>query len=1324
MRFGPTSLAMTDLRRRFSDPWAWSGPVVCTLLVVLNIAQPTQETSFDTKLDLTVNPLQWLSNAARMWNPDHQLGMIQNQAYGYLFPIGPFFALGNLLGMPAWFWQRLWSGLVLALAFEGCRRLVRWAVPGAGAALAVAAGLAFATAPRLLGTVGVLSGESLPGAVLPWTVLPLVMAAHGRLTWQRGILLSAATVPLMGGHNATEVILILPLPALLLLLQPVPLRKRAVTLGHWGGLVALGTAWWWIPLLLMGKYSPPFLDYIESGRNVTAGVGWFEVLRGATHWVGNASPDLTHWVAANRLAMTAGPVLGFTLVAVIGLVGLTLKGIQDRRAFVVGLLAGVVLLAAGHVGGAESGWKEAWWGALDGPAAPFRNIHKLDPIVRLSIALGLANAFARARLWIDRVALPWPTRRIRGAWVGVAAILLCVGTVAPAALELRDPAGWDRLPPEWDSASRLIARDGGRALVVPGNGAAVQTWGRTVDEVLQTQSGIEFATFGGAPLMPVGTARMLEGLDRMLTSGRMSPGLAKALAGAGFTHVVVRNDVSATASREAAARARASLRQSPDISLESALGVGVGGDPMIEVFRVVEPVPTVSVTPVAATRYAPEADPEALVRDVGNGEDPGVLTSSPLANQQGRFVSDGIARRERAFGNVRDSVSHIRLIDEAYDLHRKVPDFVPENVTQTSPAIIDGIAAIRTASGVSRADNYGPVDAASGPWAALDRDLMTAWRSGSLQPPVGQWFEIDFSRPRAVPRLAVQFATFGVAVPTRVGITTDGGTVTRDVPPDGRLTVLGMPSGQTRSVRLEVLGAGLSQGPIAIAELTLGDGDLQRFVHVPTAASSADIMAFSTEEGDPACADDGHGLRCTARRVSDEANALAREFTVSRAGTWQATARVTSAPDADPARLFTPLEPSTSVAASSTFGNEAAVNATFAFDGDRSTSWFASPFDATPTLTLTWPTEQTVSEISLDGGPRPLGPLPTRAVLQAGTETREVSFSSGHAGFAPITTREITLAFSGTPPNQGVSIAEIDLPGASLGSVSLPWATRTGAICGLGPPLDIDGRIIKTQVSGTLADVVRGAPLTVTTCGEDVFLASGTHRVRMMATFGFHPVSLRLVPVDARKADGGPVGSRIVTDTAELRVVEVQPGPESVLSLPVNTNSGWRATAGAQSLTPVVVDGWKQGFVLPSGTSPRTVVLDYAPGAGFRLSLLVGALGALTMLGLVLREGWRVRHEAAGGRVLIETDRHEGHLHPAIVGAIGLLIAIAGGMLVTVVATVSLLLRRPTLACWLAVLAFTVAAICWLVGFPVAADVASAVGFGMLVPWLLRSRAR
>src|SRR5439155_5317405 len=82
-------------------------------------------TTSDTKIDLHVDPVGFLADVAAAWSPTADLGHVQGGQYGgYLLPMGPWFALGRLLGLPDWLVQRLWLGTILALAAWGIVRLL------------------------------------------------------------------------------------------------------------------------------------------------------------------------------------------------------------------------------------------------------------------------------------------------------------------------------------------------------------------------------------------------------------------------------------------------------------------------------------------------------------------------------------------------------------------------------------------------------------------------------------------------------------------------------------------------------------------------------------------------------------------------------------------------------------------------------------------------------------------------------------------------------------------------------------------------------------------------------------------------------------------------------------------------------------------------------------------------------------------------------------------------------------------------------------------------------------------------------------------------
>ena len=98
---------------------------LAALALVLALVQRPGRASSDTKIDLHVDPGGFLADVASAWSSTGDLGHVQGGQYGgYLFPMGPFFALGHALGGAPWLVQRLWLALVLALAAWGAVRLM------------------------------------------------------------------------------------------------------------------------------------------------------------------------------------------------------------------------------------------------------------------------------------------------------------------------------------------------------------------------------------------------------------------------------------------------------------------------------------------------------------------------------------------------------------------------------------------------------------------------------------------------------------------------------------------------------------------------------------------------------------------------------------------------------------------------------------------------------------------------------------------------------------------------------------------------------------------------------------------------------------------------------------------------------------------------------------------------------------------------------------------------------------------------------------------------------------------------------------------------
>src|SRR5688572_7454944 len=330
-----------------------------------------------------------MARSLHLWNPAATSGELQNQAYGYLFPMGPFFAAGQALGVPMWITQRLWCAVLLCLAFAGILLLARKLGIGTNAGQHLGA-IAYALAPRMLTEIGPLSAELVPAALLPWVLLPLIRPRSPR----RAAALSAVAVLCMGGVNAALVVMVLVLPGLWLVTRRFT-RRHVALVAWWVAAIAGCALWWLLPLLLLGRYSLPFLTYVETAANTTGVVSLFQAVRGTNQWVAYVVEGEPWWPAGFMLVDNPILTAATMALAALGLAGLAARGLPERRFLVLGTLAGLTLITVGFVGALDSPLSHAARHLLDGPLAPLRNVHKFEPVLRLPIALGLMHALTR-----------------------------------------------------------------------------------------------------------------------------------------------------------------------------------------------------------------------------------------------------------------------------------------------------------------------------------------------------------------------------------------------------------------------------------------------------------------------------------------------------------------------------------------------------------------------------------------------------------------------------------------------------------------------------------------------------------------------------------------------------------------------------------------------------------------------------------------------------------------------------------------------------------------------------------------------------------------
>lgn len=1312
------------------------GALVGSLLVLASLLQSPGLTTVDTKLDLTENPGHFLTGALTAWNPEMTFGVLQNQASGYLFPFGPFYLLGEACGIPMWFWQRMWSGLVLLAAFEGMRRVaLAWQPLGRWSA--AFAGLVYALSPRVLTTVGVLSGETLPGAILPWTMLPLVLARRGRLGWSTAIVVSAATVSFMGGHNATEVLYLLPMPALYLLWAG-PWRGRLRHLALWSALVAMVTAWWIVPLIVLGSYSPPFLDYIESAATTTGPVGWYEALRGATQWVAFLPPGITDWEAGALLNQgVIFQALTF-LVAVAGLVGLLWSRPREVPFLVVVLLGALVALTWGHGSLAGTPLAGSVRAFLDGVGAPFRNIHKADPLVRFPIAIGCALLVPR--LWECRGAWrglstsgPRGRQAVRLVAMAVVAGLLANGVVLLMGTT-RSGHGWTRPSLSWQQMATALQGLPGdsRVLVTPAAPAVNQTWGRTVDEPIQTLAGVHWVSRSQIPLVPAGSLRLLDTVEEQLARGLPSPGLASLLRRLGISHVLVRGDLVVRDDVPNPARASAAVLGSEGLNTVAAFGDVGGGVPELALYAVTGSAPRVVAVPVAdVVGWTGTADALADV----SGPAP-LLAGAPLvpsdqATGATHVVTDAPLRRERDFGRVHDAYSGLMFAAESWASSRPHHDILPADAAPSALAGA-GYAAIQASTSNSFAGVLGPVRADQSPMAVVDGNYFTSWASAPYTDPVGQWWEAEFTSSRSLDDLTVLLDQSTAPV-TSVQLDTDTGSVIRAVSDDGTVQFSGV--GTTTRVRLTITGVRGGAGQVRIAHVELGDTD-------PVAVALAQpidghtVVQLATDVGARTCVQAPAGPACdsAAARGPVEGAGLTRTLTVTAPGRFDISGDALARSAPATAELFDPVGLAIAVSASSTLDADPLVAGWAAVDGDPHSAWVSAAGDPSPSLSLSWSESRPVTRIvvgsSSAGGVR-------NAVVQS-VDIDDVPAPAIVLGnvidlITPTPGQELTIHFATSADSMAVS--EVDVAGLQDLVYRAPGEAATGAACGLGPTIDVGGTMVPTAVVGTLADVRVGAPLRLTPCGEPVDLPVGSITIRAIPSDAFMVSSLTLAPTTSSPERPAQVGTSVTTWGSEDRTIGLDPGPPAVLSVRENANAGWRAELDGELLTPITVDGWAQGWVVPAGTT-RVVHLTYAPAPWYRLALLVGlslAMGLLVVAAvLVVRHRRRVGVGIAlmNGQNAVVLDAETPTATPRwvrIVGVTGglVLLASAGGPVVAVATLLgALAARRRAAAAVLMVLGCTVGAVGWkaVLGTPVSItgpDVLAAVIVGLVCGLIL-----
>src|SRR5690349_18678546 len=485
---------------------------LAALAFLIAILQRPGRMLTDTKIDLHVDPVGFLGDVLSAWSDTGDLGHVQGGQYGgYAFPMAPFFALGHALGVAPWLVQRLWLGLILALAAWGAARLA--AQLAGGTTERAVAGLLYLLNPYVVIFVNRTSITLLAYAALPWLMLCTYRGLRDPRRWTWPAAFALIVTASGGGVNAAVLAWVLLGPILLALYEA---RWRAMWSFGWR--TALATAvvslWWIAPLLVQSRYGVDFLAFTEQPGTIWSTTSLSESLRLMGYWVsylgvGYSGTLRPYFGDAGVMLFKQPVVLATLLVPALAIGGLVWTRRRRYAPFaLLLLLVGLLVMSAGFPEGTPL--RRGVTFAYNHVAALqfLRTTHKAGPLVALAIAL--LGGMAAAEL----------ARRRRALLVVAAGLIVLSVWPLARGRAVEDSLTFKRVPAAWNVAARHVDARGGRAVVLPGQLYANYDWGGTVDPILPAIAKTPVAARFAVPYADLRATELLWTTDALVQQRR------------------------------------------------------------------------------------------------------------------------------------------------------------------------------------------------------------------------------------------------------------------------------------------------------------------------------------------------------------------------------------------------------------------------------------------------------------------------------------------------------------------------------------------------------------------------------------------------------------------------------------------------------------------------------------------------------------------------------------------------------------------------------------------------------------------------------------
>ena len=1246
------------------------GAALTLLSFALAFLQRPGETTADTKIDLHVEPARFLGEVASVWSSSGGLGQVQAGQYsGYLWPMGPFFALGDAVGLSAWVVHRLWLGLLLAAAAWGIVKLLDALLERPAPVALAVAGVLYVVNPYVTTFTQATSVTLLGYAALPWLLLAVHRGLRRPTGWWWPALFALVLTSTGGGVNAAVTAWLLLGPLLLLLYEWLAgaVERRAARQVAWRTalLSVAASLWWVVPVAVHAAFGINFLLFTESAGAIWATTSIPESLRLMGYWLsylGGGFGELPQpYFDASAELLFARPVVVASLVVP----GLALAGLVWTRRwryapfFLLLLLAGLLVMTAGFPEGTPLRRAvTATYNHVE-PVQFLRTTYKAGPLVAL--ALACLGGAAGAELWRR---LPAPSLRLVAAVAGTALVAVAAWPLASG--RALDPKfSFDEVPAAWESAAGdvdAVLGEEGRGLILPGQLYAFYDWGATVDPILPALAERPVASRTAVPYSDLRAVDALWTVDAGVQQERFVPGqLAPLLAWLGVGMVITGTDDDAERSG-----APAPAEAARALSFET-FEPGAEYGPV----RIHGPEPGSLTAPTRLPQVRTNAVPSAgLVRVEprdggvlvdGSAEgiaalaafgalDPGAPVryasdhdadelEAAVARADEVVITDTNRRRIVSPARPRQTWGRTLAADEPIPVDApRLEPFGDQDEHEQTVAVLRGAEALRSpfASGFPQFPEHRP-------YAAFDGDPATWWEADRELRGPNRWVEVRFGRVRDVPAIELVPRRQDATAVTEVEV---AGRRFALEPGWNRLEV-GLRAVDRLRVRItgRDLPDGRRGGPGALAEVRVPGLRVRELLRPPRTLESASDRAgavtylFMRSTGDrpfrrqpvsdpdAAAVPDEHSVEPALIRDAGDAEAdIEREIEPPRRREYDVHAWVSAAAGApDPAldRLagFRGRERFSS---SSRYEGRPGVRASGAFDGDPETAWVGRAVAGSDAW-LAWrtPARATVESLRL-APPRPPAALPARVRIRtAGAASPPVAVEDGGVVRLPraLSGRRFRLDVVDAS-HEAVGIGEI--AGRGVPRVAIPRAGRLRGRCG-----DLTVRAgaagVALRAAGSVADLDSARPVRAVACGGRMRVPAGRQAVTARGET-LLPYLLRLRspgrdpsrrPAPGAVLDpgegGGSTRSGVRVDLA---------GPARLV-LAESFDEGWRASCDGRDLgTPEVAAGYANGWEAPADC--EAVEFEFAPQTAVNAGYIASGAACLLLLGfLVLRRGHR-----------------------------------------------------------------------------------------------------